>query len=596
MHRHPWRAGALAAGVFLALSSAAQAIPVQYDLTFETSGQSLWDTGTAVTLDKTQFLGAAWQDKSVGLDLITGSDDTTLPNPAWLTYQAALGTCTTLGNSTSDCINGRQGQAPVPKLGKRPSIRSCGRFAVGCKIAQAGDYTRRAAYDVAMAACRATGVSRSTCENGRSLVIPLPALGEAPPSTLDVNTKTGVAVNGSTDGRVGLELGLTMDSGSVDAVVSYQASLDIPDTAGLDKATPINFNPASVLAGTNSLNTTFSNVALSVDAIMELTGAVTAEGCVIAAGCAVAGGPFDIAERASVLTFNEDGTGGVELLGHEPSFYGLPDTLDGFPFSVDIAGLAEITLHQSRPDASGGLDATSQTLKATGQDDFLDLILDVDNIVATAAGVPGLFGEAFDVGPGSVFYDIINVAMGPTIDLQQDFELDPTLFVHFAFDQEVMVDGLLVSELISPWDELPDILFQADVTNVTPTFFLEASLLNQTLLDFDMEFFIDLLQIGFDFPLVGEHAFGIGNVLAQGVDLFDSPALFANLFPLGGWQLEVGDSFQINFLSGSSGPASTDTRSESNAVPEPGVVVLLLLGLAGVMVARRRRAAPVLSA
>ena len=79
-------------------------------------------------------------------------------------------------------------------------------------------------------------------------------LGTAPPSTLQVDTRTGVAVEGTTDGRIGLELGIEIDSGSVDATVSYLATLDIPDTTNLDKADPINFNPNSVLAGTNTLN------------------------------------------------------------------------------------------------------------------------------------------------------------------------------------------------------------------------------------------------------------------------------------------------------------------------------------------------------
>ncbi len=46
--------------------------------------------------------------------------------------------------------------------------------------------------------------------------------------------------------------------------------LDIPDTTGLDLGGKINFNPNGQLAGTNTLNTSFANLALSVDAVMDL--------------------------------------------------------------------------------------------------------------------------------------------------------------------------------------------------------------------------------------------------------------------------------------------------------------------------------------
>jgi len=49
---------------------------------------------------------------------------------------------------------------------------------------------------------------------------------------------------------------------------------------------------------------------------------------------------------------------------------------------------------------------------------------------------------------------------------------------------------------------------------------------------------------------------GIGNVLDQGVDLFESPNLFENLFSLQGFDLQIGNSFVIDFLSGSTAPTS----------------------------------------
>ncbi|MDP6183765.1 MAG: PEP-CTERM sorting domain-containing protein [Gammaproteobacteria bacterium] len=357
----------------------------------------------------------------------------------------------------------------------------------------------------------------------------------------------------------------------------------------------LNFNPDSTLGGTSSLDTTFPTIELSVDAIMELSGSVSGEGCLLALGCTIFfNETFDIDERAPILSFNEDGEGGILLLGQDPSFFGLPSEADGFPVDLPAGDFATITLHLPQPDASGGLNATGDKLEATGQDDLVDLLVDIDQIVTAAAGVPGLLGTSIPIPPnGELGFDIINVEMGPTVDLQQDFELTPTLFVRLVFDQAVMIGGELVEIFEGAWDLLPDITFLADETIVTPTFFLDAALENSTLLDFDLAFIIDLLQINFDLPFLGfgETSFGIGNVLDEAVDLFDTPDIFNNLFPLIGFNALQAPSFVIDFIDGSSGPETDTTKTIVNNanVPEPGTLFLFLIGLGLLIVLRRRR-------
>ncbi|MDD9927441.1 MAG: PEP-CTERM sorting domain-containing protein [Rhodospirillaceae bacterium] len=585
-----------AAGILLVAPLTAQAVPFTYELEFQTTGQSLWDTGTETTLDKTAFLGAAWQDKSAKLDLIAGNEDTNVPNPLRVAYDTAFGACRGLGFSASVCINGQSARVPVPALGSRPSVRSCGKFAVACKIAQGADIVKRTAYDVAFAACKKLGNSSSTCRNGRSGRLPVLALGTAPPQFLEVDTRTGVAVEGTSDGRVGLEFGIEIGSGSVDATVSYAATLDIPDTSILDKANAISFNPNSVLAGTNVLTTDFADLSLSADAVFELSGSVTGEACIVPTGCVTGSTPFDIDATAPILSFNEDGEGGILLLGQKPSVFGFPDEANGFPFTIDagVSGLATATLHLPQPDASGGLDTATGTLKASAQDDLVDLNVDVDAAVSLAV-TGGITTNAFgfEVPIGNV--GSVGLQIGPSIDLRQDFELDPTLFVQLVFDKAVMVAGELVTELISAWDLLPDILFLDDVTTVTPTFFVDAELQNNTLLDFDLDFLVDLLQINFD--LLGfDRQFGIGNVLEQSVDLFQSPDLFSNLFSLQGFDLQLGESFVVDFLAGSTAPDDVAARSAVNpiekidlaSVPEPGAIAIFLTGLGGLVMIRRR--------
>lgn len=592
--RTPFRLTWVAVSVLLsALLGVAHAAPIDYSLSFETSGQSIWGSGEATQLTQNTFLGASWQNKTSGIDAIVGNANTSIPNPARGLYETAFLGCRALGVSSSGCINGQSARSLVIGLGSRPSVRSCGRYAVGCNIARAAEATARAAYDTAFNACRRNH-SSSVCRNGQSPRLAFAGLGTAPPATLDLDTRTGVAASATSDGRIGLELGVEVDSGSVDATVSYEVSLDIPDTALLDRSNPINFNANSTFGSENVLSTQFPGLELNLDAVMELSGSVTGEACLIGPGCTSGGTSFNIDERASIASFSSNGNGEVLLLGQPPSFYGVSGA-DGFPLEVDAAGLATATFHLPQPDASGGLDASTGTLKASGSDDLVDLILDLDNIVATSAGVPGLFGSSADLGPLSLGFDIINVGMGPTIDLVQDFELDPTLFVSFLFDEAVEVGGNVVTELVSQWDALPDITFLSDTTTVSPTFFLQADLHNATSLDFDLEFLVDLLQVNYSAPLFGSGSFGIGNVLDQGVDLFASPAFFDSIFSLGGFNLQVADSFVVDFVNGVSGPASRLARSAVNQIIDapvaqvsaPGSTALLLLGITGLLIVTR---------
>ena len=148
----------------LVAPGAVRAIPFQYDLTFQTTGQSIWDTGSAATLNQTTFLGAAWTDKQSSAGLIVGDDMT--PNPLRAAYDLTFAGCTGLGFSSSVCINGQSARVPVPALGSRPGVRSCGTFQFSCQAKRVGDISRRAAYDVAFSACR-VAFSSSVCRNGQ---------------------------------------------------------------------------------------------------------------------------------------------------------------------------------------------------------------------------------------------------------------------------------------------------------------------------------------------------------------------------------------------------------------------------------------------
>jgi hypothetical protein len=258
----------------------------------------------------------------------------------------------------------------------------------------------------------------------------------------------------------------------------------------------------------------------------------------------------------------------------------------GFPAELEIpapgtGNIATITAYLPQPNTSGGLNAAGTMLTSSAQDDLLDVSLDVDNLLSIALlGTGGLFGGGEDLGGGfSLSYDLINVEMGPQINLVQSFEFTPTLFVDLMFSNPVNVTGFgMVTSLAGlVWDDLPTMAFDGGITTVTPTFYLGAQigseffanageLFNQLFLDIDGNVRVDLLQAAFGTPF-GDLSIGIGNLFDHTFDIFTTPAIFASRFAMAGFEPIIGASFTV-------------------MVPTPGT--LLLLGSALMLIGARR--------
>lgn len=462
-----------------------------FDANFAARGQSMWESGDAGMLDVTEFVGLQWNE-STNVNAITGSERTrvpgtggTIPNPARPLYDAAFATCR-LAFSASKCRNGGRFGLP-PGLGSRPSA-----------------------------------------------TIPNPI------NAVYVDTRTGGAGTASTSGRVGFEFGLTADSGSVDSDVDYEVSFTVPDSVAAGEFVSLQ-SSSSLTAG--ALDTTFPTLASRMSLVAEAQAGFTGQTCFVGFGCDDAnastgqlGGTFDL------VSFNQDGEGGISYFEDDPILNALlfqnaaPPT--GLPASVS-SPIAELTTHLPQPNASGGLDGDG-TVRAAAQDDLVDFLVDVDNIVSLGlTGTPNLFGAELDMGAiGTVSFDLVDVDMGPTLDLRQAFEFTPSLYVDLAFSQPVDVLGFgRVSELKDVLlDSLPDFAFDVGQTLITPTLFLgyEASgqvqrgvqLMNELFLDLDGTLRVDVLDGTFSFLNLFDLNFGIGNVFDESIDLFTSPALF----------------------------------------------------------------------
>ena len=418
-----------------------------------------------------------------------------------------------------------------------------------------------------------------------------------PTKYLYVNTTTGLQASATTTGKVGFNLGLTMDSGSLNSLADYQTQVDLPTTVSSGQLVNLNTSGGSKMTG-GSLNSQFPALSASLSLVVQVSANFAATGCVTGScdsksfSTGLIGGvqPLISFDNGGITWFGGSGTmydvlNTAANLAGTPLPTGLPATF-AIPAPGGFSSLGSVTVNYPQPNVSGTLDSTGTMITGTASDNTLDFSADVDNLIATGLGVPGLFGGSKDLGAGfGIDYNLISVNMGPTISLRQTFDLTPTLYVDLAFSQPVDVTGYgMVSQVNGlDWNNLPSMVFGDGDTTITPTFFLgtdlngtftqnTVGLLNQLLLDIGGNINVGLLDATFTTPF-GHETLGIGTLLDQSFSLFTTPPVFNEQFALDGFGPISGQSFIISAAS----------------VPEPDTLALLAGGFIALVALQRRR-------
>jgi len=373
------RAGVFAAVCALLVFSASIQATVLYDggaLDFESSGQSMWDSGTAFRKADSVFLGTQWTNKTASFGGIAGSVTSTTvnTNPLW----GAWWTC----KHTIDVLCGSE-----------------------------------------------------------------PAKW---PVTTTVDTRTGAKLSVNSSGKVGLEFGYSIDSGSVDSTAQFSALADLPDTL-VEKNDVINLNASSAL-DSGTLATQSPKVEAYISAIMQLSGSVTATACGLTLGCAsgsTAIPTVNMDQRILSVDANSLKVLDGILPGGEP-FAEVPIlnqslTLEGAlspepPFAgFKLTGPGGLTLASSVPPgpavsfdmaeievqvpdiATSGNKSGADTISSNGRDDFLSAQLDLDGAATLLGGLPplGLNATLIDA-PGikvEANLDLMDVDAGPVLGI-----------------------------------------------------------------------------------------------------------------------------------------------------------------------------------
>ncbi|MCZ6640248.1 MAG: PEP-CTERM sorting domain-containing protein [Gammaproteobacteria bacterium] len=382
-----------------------------------------------------------------------------------------------------------------------------------------------------------------------------------------VDLRVGAEVTVNTSGKVGFQFGMSVDSGSVNTTVEFDATLLAPDPLTVAEGEFFNLNPTSTLAG-GMLSTNFPELSVSLDAIVGVRASATARACLPPLGCTatLSTGELGFADQTvPIVSFNDPASPGqIKILG------ALDPTLFQFDSEINIPGAAPgsslggVTVHVPDINATGGV--SGNKLTASGMDDLLKVTADLDGIALAPLGLPGL-GVSFNAGILAMSFDLIDIDMGPILKVLQDFEFTPTLMVELAFDSKVQIAGFATPQTLwfGAWTSLPDIALIAKKTLVTPTFSIEGIFQNQTALGIDGIFQLDILKAAFALEAFGL-SFDLGEIgplfqILERTNLFNTPPIFDSSFALGGFNTVLGESFELV------------------RIPEPGSLILLALGL-----------------
>jgi len=462
------------------------------------------------------------------------------------------------------------------------------------------------------------GFTSIGCGCTRSKTIP-----GIPPVTAD--TRTGAEINLHTSGKVGLEFGYTIDSGSIDTTASFNASAIVPDQ--IQASQYFSLSTTSLL-DSGTIQSQSPKIEAYMSAIMQLSGSIDATACLAPFGCSPTGTAalptIDMNQRIlsidpnSIKVLDGAGPGGAAIA--ETSLFNQSLTLEGGLSATLVPGfklttlngalsivntmpvapsvtvdLAEVTVQI--PDITTSGTGTNAPITSSGRDDVLSAQVDLDGMATMFAGLPPA-GLNFDLVDTPVFkigasLDLIDVDAGPVLGLAQNFEFKPTLMTTITFSKPVQIAGKSGPQTswTGKWSDLPAIAISEN-TVATPVFWIDASLTNNMGLDLGLQGTLDLLKLGATasvggIDVLGLNPLSLNNLLGLDNTLFETDKLlfdiFSNTFGLGGFDQIAGAPMLLAL--------ATDIGPGANDVPEPATLWLALGALLGWRMTRGRKQA-----
>ena len=366
------------------------------------------------------------------------------------------------------------------------------------------------------------------------------------PVTAD--TRTGLKVTATTDGKIGVNVGAEINAGRVDVTVPGTATLSAASLTNNAPGHTVTIQTGYAVDPTATMNTKFPSLELYADFVFDVKAGGEYQACFVFAGCASeAGTLFDIDEVIPLASLNRDGDGVLKVFGIT-----VPGAV---PFETSV-GAVDVTV--SLPNLETDAEAISTDLSSSGDVNVLDLGVDIPSLIADMI-LPGssylLGGSAYGFG-----YTILSASLGPRFGIGQEFAFTSTPMTTLAFSDAVqpVVNGVTLDPTLSfdvPLGSSLDFIFPDAMTlDVTPTYWLQNSL------NVDTDF---LSRLGFNLT-----------VLQLTTPLGDLGPLFTKDFQTAAVPIGIDDrdfSLAFNQYTGQTFQLST--------IPEPETWLLLASGL-----------------
>lgn len=591
-------------------------------LSFESKAQSMWGSGDTFRKAESVFVGTEWSNRLATLGGITGDANAVLfPGTPEILVSPAI---------PAKTIPAIQPQLLTPYIAPKLIVP-----AVYSPYIPA-TYAPRVCVNVPFVGRQCAGGNKLTNEIPSKLITPaiyspaipatytpyIPAIttpaipaGYIPAvPTVYGDTRTGATIDVRSSGKVGLEFGYAIDSGSVDTTALFRATAMLPDPVMPGELFSIQ---TGSLFDKGTIATQSPKVEAYISPILNLSGTIDATACGVLLGCATSGAfalpTIDFEQRLLSVDANSlkvlDGVmpGGkplaeVPIANQSLTLEGgasasIPPVV-GFkltgPGGLTIAStlpptpavtveMAEVKL--TVPDIATSGTASGGPVTSSGRSDLLSAQLDLDGAATILGGMPpaGLKFDLIDAGAIklSASVDLIDVDAGPVLGVTQAFTFVPTLMTTIQFSRSVRVDGAqgLHDSWTGEWSDLPQFAIDG-TTTFSPTFWLDAELTNVFGLDLGLVGTLEVLKLGATASVGGVDllkfsSLSLNDVLGIDKTLFETPKLSFSVY---------GDTFDLEGFGSIAGTAFTVT-----AVPEPSTYALLLagLGLVGFMARRR---------
>ncbi len=449
------------------------------------------------------------------------------------------------------------------------------------------------------------------------------------------NGNNGVRVDGTSSGKIGLETGWSIDSGTVNTQLPFSFELDIPDRRDLIQGSSFTFGVTKATLDSQAFLETISpSLQLYADLIVNANASLDVKGCYdafFASDCGSASvNLLDFNTTRELISVNtgpdrstavKDGQvrvldGFKELFAAGATAKDLIETEkdeDGktkkvsikLEPTVNIGGSPLVEVDVRIPDitekstlstnvdvGSGGID---DILSTSGSDEFLNLDVDIDQLGTNLRILPPLGGNAsvdFGVGSISSEFDLLDLSFTPSLSLDQDFSISiDRLGVSYEIERFDLSGNLVGSQQLvanSLTDQLSLLWNDSENINITPTYEISASLQNETGLSVNFDFNVDILKGSISAEVfgieLGSASFG---PLAQ-LSNFDLPSadlltLFNNSFGLEGFSALTGETIGLGLVNRTFDGSGTNNWGQSsswveNLVPDDFANVQVING------------------